>query len=58
VTYSVGDTLEGYETVKKLADSRDHIVPGHDPQVLAGYPAARPGLEDWIVRLDTAPARV
>jgi len=47
--------LEGYATLKKLAPSPDHIVPGHDPLVLARYPAAKPGLEGWIVRLDAAP---
>ncbi len=55
ITYSVADTLEGYATLKKLADSLDHIVPGHDPQVLERYPAVGPGLEDWIVRLDVQP---
>ena len=43
ITYSVGDTLEGYKTIQKLATSRQHIVPGHDPEVLKIYPAARPG---------------
>jgi glyoxylase-like metal-dependent hydrolase (beta-lactamase superfamily II) len=55
ITYNVGDTLEGYRTLKKLASSRQHIVPGHDPDVVKHYPAAKPGLEDWIVRLDEAP---
>jgi glyoxylase-like metal-dependent hydrolase (beta-lactamase superfamily II) len=55
ITYSVGDTLEGYKTIQKLASSRQHIVPGHDPTVLDLYPAAKPGLENWIVRLDVAP---
>ena len=55
ITYSVGDTLEGYKTIQKLASSRHHIVPGHDPTVLDLYPAAGPGLENWIVRLDVAP---
>jgi glyoxylase-like metal-dependent hydrolase (beta-lactamase superfamily II) len=57
VTYSVADTLEGYTTIKKLADSIDHIVPGHDPQVLTRYPAAAPQLENWVVRLDVPPTR-
>ena len=30
ITYSVAETLEGYATIKKLADSPDHIIPGHD----------------------------
>ena len=55
ITYSVAETLEGYTTLRKLADSIDHIVPGHDPQVLARYPAAAPALEEWIVRLDVEP---
>jgi hypothetical protein len=32
-----------------------HIVPGHDPLVLTRYPAARPVLEGWVVRLDAEP---
>jgi len=55
ITYSVGDTLEGYRTLKKLASSRGHIVPGHDPEVLKIYPSAKAGLENWIVRLDADP---
>lgn len=46
---------EGYETLKKLATSPHHIVPGHDPLVLARYPAAKPGLEGWIARVDAEP---
>jgi glyoxylase-like metal-dependent hydrolase (beta-lactamase superfamily II) len=56
VTYNVADTLEGYQTLRRLAESENHIVPGHDPIVLTRYPAARPGLEDWVVRLDVRPA--
>jgi glyoxylase-like metal-dependent hydrolase (beta-lactamase superfamily II) len=52
VCYSVAETLEGYATIKRLADSPGHVVPGHDPDVLKRYPAAAPGLEDWVVRLD------
>ena len=55
ITYSVAETLEGYVTLRKLADSPDHIIPGHDPQVLEQYPAVGPSLENWIVRLDVQP---
>lgn len=55
ITYSIGDTLEGYRKLEKLATSRQHIVPGHDPEVLKLYPAAGAGLENWIARLDVAP---
>jgi len=58
ITYSVADTLEGYATLRKLADSTNHIVPGHDPQVLALYPSAGPSLDNWIVRLDVQPLDV
>jgi glyoxylase-like metal-dependent hydrolase (beta-lactamase superfamily II) len=51
VTYSVAETLEGYRMLRKLADSPAHIVPGHDPLVLSEYPAAKTGLDGWIVRL-------
>lgn len=56
-TYHLGEVLEGYRRLKKLAPTLDHIVPGHDPQVLARYPAAAAGLEDWVVRLDADPLR-
>ena len=57
VTFSVGDVLEGYSTIKKLADSVDHVIPGHDPAVLERYPAAAPGLEQLVVRLDADPRK-
>lgn len=55
ITYNIGEVLEGYATLRKLATSPQHIVPGHDPDVLVRYPAARPGLENWVVRLDADP---
>jgi len=55
ITYNIGDVVEGYATLKKLAASPLHVVPGHDPLVLARYPAAKPGLEGWIARLDAEP---
>jgi hypothetical protein len=47
--------VEGYERLGRLASSPAHVVPGHDPLVLARYPAAKPGLEGWVVRLDAEP---
>ena len=55
-TYNVAEVLEGYATLKKLASSERHIVPGHDPEVLKRYPAANAGQEGWIVRLDVEPS--
>jgi glyoxylase-like metal-dependent hydrolase (beta-lactamase superfamily II) len=56
VVYNVGDMLEGYKLLYRLADSPDHIVPGHDPLVMKLYPPARPDLEGIVVRLDVPPA--
>jgi glyoxylase-like metal-dependent hydrolase (beta-lactamase superfamily II) len=55
-TYNLAEVLEGYDQLRKLATSSAHIIPGHDPQVLKRYPAAQPGLEGWVVRLDADPA--
>jgi glyoxylase-like metal-dependent hydrolase (beta-lactamase superfamily II) len=54
VVYDVKEMLEGYGTLRTLASSDQHIVPGHDPLVLQRYPAD-PGGPDDIVRLDVAP---
>jgi glyoxylase-like metal-dependent hydrolase (beta-lactamase superfamily II) len=45
--------LESLRALRKLAPSLDHIIPGHDPQVLARFPA-EPGIAD-VVRLDLPP---
>jgi glyoxylase-like metal-dependent hydrolase (beta-lactamase superfamily II) len=55
ITYNVGEVLDGYETLRRLGSSPDHVVPGHDPKVLQRYPAARAGMEGWIARLDIEP---
>lgn len=46
--------LRGFDTLRQLASSQAHIIPGHDPLVMKRYPAARPGLEG-VVRLDPPP---
>jgi glyoxylase-like metal-dependent hydrolase (beta-lactamase superfamily II) len=53
--HNIGDMLEGNRTLYKLADSEDHIVPGHDPIVMKVYPPPSPELEGIVVRLDIAP---
>jgi glyoxylase-like metal-dependent hydrolase (beta-lactamase superfamily II) len=55
LTYNVEEVVEGYVKLKKLASAPRHVVPGHDPLVLKRYPAAKPGLEGWVVRLDAEP---
>jgi glyoxylase-like metal-dependent hydrolase (beta-lactamase superfamily II) len=39
IVFNIGDVLQGNRILLKLADSPDHIIPGHDPSVLKRYPA-------------------
>ena len=55
IVYNVGDMLAAYETMRRLASSPQHIVPGHDPLVLKRYPAPNPELQGIVARLDVAP---
>ena len=41
---------QGYETVKRLADSPGHVIPGHDPLVMERYPAIADDAP-WVVRI-------
>jgi glyoxylase-like metal-dependent hydrolase (beta-lactamase superfamily II) len=56
VLESVSDMLEGFATMRRLASSDHHVIPGHDPLVLERYPAALPDVAD-IVRLDADPVQ-
>jgi len=53
--FHVGQAIEGYLTLERLAASRAHIVPGHDPLVMQRYPAPSAMLQGIAVRLDEAP---
>ncbi len=57
IVYNISEMLEGYDRLLQLADSPDHIIPGHDPLVMEFYPAAKSGLEGIAVRLDADPRR-
>ena len=35
---NVGQMFDGFRQIRDLADSPDHIIPGHDPEVLRTYP--------------------
>lgn len=54
--YNVGAVIDGFRTLERLAASPRHIVPGHDPLVMARYPPASPDMKDVAVRLDVDPA--
>jgi glyoxylase-like metal-dependent hydrolase (beta-lactamase superfamily II) len=51
---NVTDYLEAYRTIRRLAASDDHVIPGHDPAVLTRYPSSGKDLTD-SVRLDLPP---
>jgi len=51
------DMIEAYDKLAAAAPSRDHIVPGHDPEVMRLYPAPRKELEGIVIRLDVPPNR-
>ncbi len=53
--YNVGDTLEGYSMLRRLAASPRHIIPGHDPLVMQRYPAVSKALDGIAVSLDVDP---
>jgi len=52
IIFREDEMLDGFETLRRLADSPDHIIPGHDPAVMDRYPASSPELEGIVVRLD------
>jgi glyoxylase-like metal-dependent hydrolase (beta-lactamase superfamily II) len=54
---NIGDMADGWKRLRSLADSPEHIVPGHDPEVLRRYPAPNATLEGIVARLDVAPIR-
>jgi hypothetical protein len=56
ILYNLGDLLEGYRTLRRLASSARHVIPGHDPLVLARYPAASDATRNWVARVDLPPA--
>lgn len=54
IVLHVGEMLDGHRLCEELAGSTDHIVPGHDPEVLRRWPRWRDDDPD-IVRVDLAP---
>ena len=55
IVFNVGEMVNGYRKMRDLADSVDHIIPGHDPLVMERYPAPNSSLEGMVVRLDVPP---
>lgn len=47
--------LKGFDTLYALAESAQHIIPGHDPLVRALYPAVSDALDGVAYRIDGQP---
>nr|WP_306265963.1 N-acyl homoserine lactonase family protein [Pararhizobium sp. IMCC3301] len=54
IVVDVEDMLTGFQTLKQLAESDSHIIPGHDPIVRSIYQPVHSG-DDSIVALHVAP---
>ena len=52
IVWSVADMLDGYARMRSLAQSPEHIIPGHDPLVMERYPAPSAPLQGVVARLD------
>ena len=55
VVVNVPEYMNGLSLVHRLADSADHVIAGHDPAVMAMYPAVSPQLQGIALRLDVMP---
>lgn len=54
IVVDMQDMLDGYDTLRRLASSDNHIIPGHDPMVRQIYPNFSTG-DDSIVALHADP---
>jgi len=57
VLYNQADMLEGYNTLERLAGTRERVIPGHDPLVLERHTAASASTAGWVVRVDLPPRK-
>lgn len=55
VAFNLSDMIASHDLIRELADSDDHILPGHDPRLAKQYQAVSPELADKVFRLDVAP---
>lgn len=55
LVFHVGDMFQGYARIEALAESPEHIIPGHDPLVMEKYPPVRRDLAGIAARLDVPP---
>lgn len=55
IVYNVDDMIVGWERMRELADSENHIIPGHDPAVLMQYPSPGNDLDGLVASLHHQP---
>jgi glyoxylase-like metal-dependent hydrolase (beta-lactamase superfamily II) len=52
LVFHVGDALDTFRALQKLAGHADRIIPGHDPLVMERYPFAEESMKGIVARLD------
>ena len=57
ICFDLGAMMNGFNTIRLLAASPDHIVPGHDPLVLQYYPPVSEELRGIAHRRDVPPTK-
>ncbi len=55
IVVDLENMLKGFDRLRELADSDDHIIPGHDPLVCKSYQAVN-GYDNRIVALHASPS--
>lgn len=55
IVYNVADMVQGFDKLRRLAQTPVDVIPGHDPKVLARYPAPKTELQGLVARLDADP---
>lgn len=55
VFWDLKQMLEGYRRVRHEAASRDHVIPGHDPEVAKRFPPPSANLEGVVMALHEEP---
>lgn len=51
VVHDLANMYNAFDLVRSVSDSSSIIVPGHDPQVMERFSAARPELEGGVVKI-------
>ena len=58
ICWSPDELMSSYERFAQLADSQDHVIPGHDPLVRLLSPQVSSDLASNVVRLDASPNKL